>query len=215
MLSHHSINIDENTQICRVQPLTQWCNKFFLWVNMRFAFYLLACICTYLHILYDYMYRYMHMLSDLGGLNGHTCSGGFKYMFILASISANISRSTYNTGINVNLCHQLTNNISFPAGKTWFYSQVSYCSIFQEKSNPFILLLLHVLANHGPILLLVTPPPPVFYCTIATPRFPCPQPPRPPPPPPLLLITCISHPHSSFFRSSLWTTSDTLLPITS
>lgn len=87
---------------------------------MRFAFYLLACICTYLHacILYDYMYRYMHMLSDLGGLNGHTCSGGFKYMFILASISANISRSTYNRGINVNLCHQLTNNISFPAGKT-------------------------------------------------------------------------------------------------
>ena len=64
-------------------------------------------------ILYDYMYRYMHMLSDLGGLNGHTCSGGFKYMFILASISANISRSTYNIGIDVNLCHQQTKIFHF------------------------------------------------------------------------------------------------------
>lgn len=111
-------------------------------------------------ILYDYMYKYMHMLSDLGGLNGHTCSGGFEYMLILASISANISRSTYNTGINVNLCHQLTNNISFPAGKTWFYSRVSYCSNFYKKSNPFytaVTLCTSKPWSHPPLI--YTPPP--------------------------------------------------------
>ena len=52
---------------------------------------------------------------------------------------------------------------------------------------------------------------PVYFCTIANTQVHL----LPPPPPPLLLITCISHPHSSLFKSSLWTTSDTLLPITS
>lgn len=136
------------------------------------------------------------MLSDLGGLNGHTCRGGFEYMFILASISANISRSTYSIGKDVNLCHQHT-IFHFQQVKHDFIQVSATAASSIKKIKPFYTAVTTCTSKTWPhkTLSYTTP---VYFCTIAITQMPL-----PPPSPPLLLITCISHPHSSLFKSSL------------